>query len=65
MNKDDDQSYELKIRILGNEVLALSLSTTSTSSRWVVVALASMFSLLVVLGAYGEKFVRLFQQLTA
>lgn len=55
MDQSTDQSYEIKIRILGNEIFAFALSTSSTSSRWIVVALISIFSILVLLGAYGEK----------
>ena len=61
MDKNEDQSYEVSIRLLGNELLAVKLNTTSTTSRWMFVAVATMFSLLVVLGAYGEKFASLFQ----
>ena len=63
MDKNEDQSYEVSIRVLGNELLAVKLNTTSTTSRWMFVAIATMFSLLVVLGAYGEKFALLFQSL--
>lgn len=65
MDQSEDQTYEMKIRILGNEVLAVSLSSTSTSNRWIAIALVSVFSLLVVLGAYGEKFVNLYHTLTS
>ena len=63
MDKNEDQAYELKIRILGNEVFAINLSSTSTSSRWIAIALISIFSLLTVLGAYGEKLVNLYKSM--
>ena len=62
-NESDDQSYEVKLRILGNEVFAIALSTTSTSSRWITVALVSIFSILTLIGAYGEKIVNLYRHL--
>ena len=61
MDKNEDQSYELKIRILGNEVIAVSLSTTSTSDRWIIVTFVTIFSMLVILGAYGDKFAQYYQ----
>ena len=64
MDESEDQSYELSIRVLGNEILGLRLSTTSTSSRWITVALISIFSTLVLLGAYGEKLIQLYKWLT-
>ena len=63
MDKSEDQNYELKIRILGNEIFAVSLSSTSTSNRWIAIALISVFSLLTVLGAYGEKIINLYRYL--
>lgn len=64
MDQNEDQSYEFKIRLLGNEVFALSLSSTSTSNRWILIALVSIFTTLTILGAYGEKFLSLYQSLT-
>lgn len=63
MDKNDDQSYELKIRILGNEVFAVALSTTSTSDRWIIVTMVTVFSTLVLLGAYGDKFASYYHSL--
>ena len=62
-DQSEDQSYEVKIRILGNEIFAIALSTTSTSSRWVTVALVSIFALLTLLGAYGDKIATLYHWL--
>lgn len=63
MNEETPKNYEVKIRVLGNEVFAVSLSTTNDSNRWIAIGLITVFSLLTVLGAYGEKLVNLFKQL--
>lgn len=63
MDQNEDQSYEFRIRILGNEIFAISLSSTSTSNRWIVIALLSVFTTMTVLGAYGEKLVVLYKSL--
>ena len=63
MDDNDDQTYEFRIRILGNEVLAVALSTTSTNNKWIAIAIISIFSILTILGAYGEKFVQLYRHL--
>lgn len=63
MDENDDQSYELKIRILGNEVFAVALSSTSTNNKWIAIALVSIFTTLTLLGAYGEKLVTLYHWL--
>lgn len=59
----DAKTYELKIRILGNEVFAIGLSTTDTSNRWMAIGMISVFSLVTILGAYGEKIVNLYNHL--
>ena len=65
MDQSEDQSYEVNIRILGNEIFAVRLSTTSTSNRWVLISLVSIFSFLTILGAYGDKFVELYRWLVS
>jgi hypothetical protein len=51
MDQSEDQSYEMSIRLLGNEILGVKLST---------VAVLTIFSSLVLLGAYGEKLMQLY-----
>ena len=63
MEENDDQSYELKIRVLGNEIFAIALSSTSTNNKWIAIALVSIFTTLTLLGAYGEKLVTLYHWL--
>ena len=63
MDESEDQSYEISLRILGNEIIGVKLSTTSTSTRWVTVAILTIFSSLVLLGAYGEKLIQLYKWL--
>lgn len=60
----DQQTYEFRIRILGNEVFGVTVSTTSVSNKWIAIALVSMFSFMTIIGAYGEKFVDLYRSLT-
>lgn len=64
MDESEDQSYELSVRVLGNEIIGVKLSTTSTSSRWITVAVLTIFSSLVLLGAYGEKIIQMYKWAT-
>lgn len=64
MDDSEDQSYEISLRILGNEIFGIKLSTTSTNSRWITVAILTIFSMLVLLGAYGEKLVNFYKSIT-
>lgn len=56
-------AYELKVRILGNEVFAVAIGSSSDSNRWIALGLITIFSLMIVLGAYGDKLVALYQYL--
>jgi hypothetical protein len=54
-------SYEIKLRILGNEVFAFGLSSSSSDNRWVALALVSIFCFVTLAGAYGEKLINLYK----
>lgn len=58
------KNYEIKIRVLGNEIFAIGISTSNDSNRWVLLGLITTFSILTVLGAYGEKLISLYKYLT-
>lgn len=60
MDKEEDQSYELKFRLLGNEIFAVALTTTSTSNRWTIVALATILTTMTVIGIFGDSFTHLY-----
>lgn len=59
--KDNNKIYEVKIRILGNEIFAVGLTATNGSNRWVIIGLLTTFSILTIIGAYGEKFIELYK----
>ena len=56
-------TYGLKIRLLGNEVFAVELGSSSTSSGWVIGSLASIFAFLTLIGAYGDKLAIIYHNL--
>ena len=61
MDTSQPQSYNFKLSLLGHEIFEVSLSSTSTSDRWVAITIISMFCVLTVIGAYGEKFINMYQ----
>jgi hypothetical protein len=63
MSEQLPNAYELKVRILGNEVFAVAIGSSSDSNRWIALGLITIFSLMIVLGAYGDKLVALYQYL--
>ena len=60
ITQENKSEYEFKIRILGNEVFALGLSTTNNSNRWTTIGIASTFAILVFIGAFGTNLVELY-----
>ena len=69
MPADDTQdqankkTYEVNIRILGNEVFAIGIKTSSDSNRWVAIGLVTIFCMMTLLGAYGERLIQLYKSL--
>lgn len=59
----DPRSYEFVLRVLGNEVFAVKLNTSNDSNKWVAISVVTIFCILTVLGAYGEKLVTLYNSL--
>lgn len=56
-------TYEFKLRILGNEVLAVGLTSSSSDNRWVALSLLSLFCVITIIGAYGDKLVTLYKHI--
>jgi hypothetical protein len=59
-----ENMYEIKIRVLGNEIFAIALAAPDTSNRILLGGLVTVFCVLTVLGAYGSNLVSLFKSLT-
>lgn len=63
MTDDKQNSYEVRLRLLGNEVFAVGFSSSSDSNRWIAIGLLTVFCTLTVLGAYGDKLLGLYQSI--
>ena len=61
---NQENMYEIKIRVLGNEIFAIALAAPDTSNRILLGGLVTVFCVLTVLGAYGSDLVTLFKSLT-
>lgn len=59
----DKNAYEVSLRLLGNEVFAVKLRSSSDSNRWVFIGILTAFCSLTLIGAYGEKLINLFKGL--
>ena len=57
--KEDDNSYEITIRILGNEVLGFGIKSSSSSNKWALIGLVTLGVTLAVLLNYGDALIAL------
>ena len=63
METPELKTYEIRIRVLGNEIFALGLSATDNSNRILAFGLLTVFCVLTIVGAYGDKLVGIFKSL--
>ena len=52
-------AFEIKIRILGNEIFAIALSTNNHSARWVNISLLVIVGVVATIGFFGDRFASL------
>lgn len=57
--KEGDNSYEITIRILGNEVLGFGIKSSSTSNKWALIGLITLGVMVGILVNYGDALVAL------
>jgi hypothetical protein len=62
-NMSDNQNnfYEIKFKLLGHEIFELSIGTSVTSNKWIAIGSVFTFAFLVLIGAFGEKFISLYK----
>ena len=63
-NKPDPATYELKLRILGNEVFAVPLSTSNSSNRWTILSVCTILATLLLLVTYGTELAESYRTLS-
>lgn len=62
--QEEPQTYQFRLDLLGHEIFRVQMGSSSTSDRWVILTLVSIFCVLTLIGAYGEKFVQLVKMMT-
>jgi len=61
---DGDGSFEIRLRLLGNEVFAISVSADPLDKKWVSWALIISFVTVFGLSIFGEPLAEFYQSLT-
>ena len=54
---DDSGKFEIALRLLGNEIFALSISANPFNKRWIIYSLITMGFLLFAVSAFGDSIV--------
>lgn len=49
-----DSNFEIAIRVLGNEIFALSLTSDSMNKKWLSYAIVIMFLFLLTISLFGD-----------
>ena len=62
-NVDTDGSFELRLRLLGNEVFAISISADPLEKKWVSWALIISFVTVLTLAMFGEPIANFYSNL--
>lgn len=57
VEEEDSGKFEIAIRLLSNEIFALSISANPFNKRWIVYSLITMGFLLFAISAFGESIV--------
>ena len=60
-DNQDEGKFELAIRVLGNELIALKIAVDDFKMKWVVVGLISMVAILWGASEFGPTIVETFK----
>jgi hypothetical protein len=50
---DDDRKFELALRLMGNEVIAIALFSNSPSSKWLWMSIGAVLVLFISITLFG------------
>lgn len=62
--KDDllnDESFEMNIRVLGNEVLGFQIKVNDFKTKWVIISTMLFVVITTTFATYGEPIVQMFR----
>ena len=55
-----DGSFEISLRVLGNEVIGLSLTVDDFKTKWVVLSVVSLFAISYTVATFGPSLFNMF-----
>ena len=54
---DSNENFEVSIRVLGNEILALKMTTTKTSNKWMFASIITLVLLIWGISLFGPSLI--------
>jgi len=54
---DSNEDFEVSIRVLGNEILALKMTTTKTSNKWMFASIITLGLLIWGISLFGPSLI--------
>jgi len=57
MSESDNEDFEVSIRVLGNEMLALKMATTKTSNKWMFASIITLGLLIWSISIFGPSII--------
>lgn len=58
-----NNNYEFKLTILKNDVIAISVNSSNTSNRWLQTMFVVVFGVMILIGAFGDNFIKLYNSM--
>ena len=58
MSEEKAEDFEVSIRVLGNEMLALKMATTQTSNKWMFASIITLGLLIWGISIFGPSIVQ-------
>ena len=63
--ENEAEDFEVSIRVLGNEILALRMTTTKTSNKWMFASIITLGLLIWAISIFGPSIVTFMKGLGA
>jgi|TARA_B110000211_G_scaffold162893_1_gene184066 hypothetical protein len=57
MSESNNEDFEVSIRVLGNEMLALKMATTKTSNKWMFASIITLGLLIWSISIFGPSII--------
>lgn len=58
----DDRRFEIGLRLMGREVIAVSLFSSSASSRWLWMSLGAVMTVMIGFALYGANIADIYKR---